>query len=103
MPFSRASSSVVLKGFPILRLTDKRERARSARNGFAQVITRGESRFATKNAAPLPAPEAPPPPHFLDLFILKELWAWFLDLHIPKNIRARGQANRIPSGWRLQT
>jgi hypothetical protein len=31
------------------------------------------------------------------------LWAWLLDLHIPKDIRARGQADRIPPGWRSQS
>jgi hypothetical protein len=73
------------------------------RNAFAQVITRRESRSGRKKrGSTLPAPEAPLP-HFLDLFILKELWACLLDLHIPKDIRARGQEDRIPAGWCLQS
>ncbi len=42
-----------------------------------------------------------PPPPFSDLFILKELRKRILDLHILKDMRAKGHTGRIVINLRL--
>jgi hypothetical protein len=64
----------VLKALLILRLTEKRERARPATKGLAQVITGPKPVHAHGDMQDFRLCErAPPPVGFSDLFILKEL------------------------------